>query len=26
VPMLFVRHGDNRPEARKGLEAFNVED
>jgi len=26
VTMLFVRHGDNRPEARKGLEAFNVED
>ena len=26
VTMLFVRHGDNRPEARKGLEAFDVED
>ena len=26
VTMLFVRHGDNRPEAKKGLEAFDVED
>ena len=26
VTMLFVRHGDNRPTARKGLEAFDVDD
>ncbi len=26
VTMLFVRHGDNRPAARKGLEAFDVDD
>ena len=26
VTMLFVRHGDNRPVAKKGLEAFDVED
>ena len=26
ITMLFVRHGDNRPEAAKGLEAFDVED
>ena len=26
VTMLFVRHGDNRPDAKKGLEAFDVED
>ena len=26
VTMLFVRHGDSKPEAKKGLEAFNVED
>ena len=24
--MLFVRHGDSKPEARKGLEALDVED
>lgn len=24
--MLFVKHGDSRPEAKKGLEALNVED
>ncbi|MBQ3094446.1 MAG: MFS transporter [Clostridia bacterium] len=26
VTMLFVRHGDNRPNAKRGLEAFDVED
>ena len=26
VTMLFVRHGDARPEAKKGLEAFDVDD
>ena len=26
VTMLFVRHGDNRPDARRGLEAFDVDD
>ncbi len=26
VTMLFVRHGDNKPTAKKGLEALNVED
>jgi hypothetical protein len=26
VTMLFVRHGDSKPEAKKGLEAFDVED
>lgn len=26
VTMLFVRHGDARPEAKKGLEAFNQDD
>jgi len=26
ITMLFVKHGDNRPEAAKGLEAFDVED
>lgn len=26
VTMLFVRHGDNRPEARKGLDAFEAMD
>lgn len=26
VTMLFVHHGDNKPTARKGLEAFDVED
>ena len=26
ITMLFVKHGDNRPEARGGLEAFDVED
>ncbi|MBR7010519.1 MAG: MFS transporter, partial [Oscillospiraceae bacterium] len=26
VTMLFVRHGDNKPVAKKGLEALNVED
>ena len=26
VTMLFVRHGDNRPKARRGLEAFDVDD
>ena len=26
VTMLFVRHGDNRPERRKGIEAFDVDD
>ena len=24
--MLFVRHGDNKPTAKKGLEALDVED
>ena len=26
VTMLFVRHGDNRPQRRKGIEAFDVDD
>ena len=26
VTMLFVRHGDNKPTAKRGLEALNVED
>ena len=26
ITMLFVKHGDNRPDAAKGLEAFDVED
>ena len=26
VTMSFVRHGDNKIEARKGIEAFDVED
>ena len=26
ITMLFVKHGDNRPDAVKGLEAFDVED
>ena len=26
VTMLFVRHGDARPEVKKGLEAFDVDD
>ncbi len=26
ITMLFVKHGDNRPQARGGLEAFDVED
>ena len=26
VTMLFVRHGDSRPEAKKGLEALDVDD
>ena len=26
VTMLFVRHGDNRPERRRGIEAFDVDD
>ena len=26
ITMLFVRHGDNRPQRRKGIEAFDVDD
>ena len=26
ITMLFVKHGDNRPDAKAGLEAFDVED
>ena len=26
VTLLFVRHGDSRPEAKKGLEALDVDD
>ncbi len=26
ITMLFVKHGDNRPDAAKGLEAFDIED
>ena len=26
VTMLFVKHGDSKPEAKKGLEAFDIED
>ena len=26
VTMLFVKHGDNKVEAKKGLEAFDVDD
>ena len=26
ITMLFVKHGDNRPDAAKGLEAFDVEE
>jgi hypothetical protein len=26
VTMIFVRHGDNKPTAKKGLEALDVED
>ena len=26
VTMLFVKHGDNKPEMKKGLEALDVDD
>lgn len=26
VTMIFVRHGDNKPEMKKGLEALDVDD